>query len=66
MNFYSNGVLGSTSNVLTINPDSEIKLEFSFGGKPELQLILTDAVTNEHLDSCKVKKSSARDLSDLF
>jgi hypothetical protein len=63
---YSNGVLGSTSNVLTINPDSEIKLEFSFGGKPELQLILTDAVTNEHLDSCKVKKSSARDLSDLF
>jgi len=63
---FSNGIFQSKSNILTLEPEKEIRIEFSFDGKAELQLILVDATSQEKLDECKVKKSSARDLSDLF
>lgn len=66
IHIYAAGVFQSKSNILTIEPDKEVKAEFSFEGKSELQLILVDSTTQEQLDTCKVKKSSARDLSDLF
>jgi hypothetical protein len=66
IHIYSDGVFQSKSNILTIEPDQEAKVEFSFEGKSELQLILVDSATQEQLDTCKVKKSNARDLSDLF
>jgi len=63
---FSDGIFQLKSNILTLEPEKEIKSEFSFDGKAELQLILVDASSQEKLDECKVKKSSARDLSDLF
>lgn len=63
---YANNVKYSSSDIFKIEPDMVQPKEFSFEGNNEILAVLTDAATQEQLDSVKIKKSNMRDLGGLF
>lgn len=63
--FYGNTEV-STSDSFTVEVGEEVKREFSFDGKKELQVYLIDATTKEQIDKAVVKKASGRDMGGLI
>jgi hypothetical protein len=63
---YANNLNYSSSNIIQMEPGKTESVEFSFNSHSEVKAILLDAETQEQLDSVTIKKSNARDLSDLL
>lgn len=53
------------SNIINITADKDERVEFSFSGNDQLQIVLLDAQTQEQLDTAIIKKSTLRDLGGL-
>ncbi len=64
--FFVEGEKVNESNIVTIEKDKEIKMEFHLGKHKTVDIRVLDAITKEQLDKATVKKSSARDLGGLF
>jgi len=63
---WAQGKKHSSSSIISMEAGNSQMLEFSFLGHAEVQAILVDATTQEHLDSVTIKKSSHRDLGGLM
>ena len=64
--YYSeNGNEVSKSNIIKIKADTIFDFENTLS-YDNLKVVVVDALTTEQLDSCIIKKSSSRDLDDLF
>ena len=55
-----------SSDIFSIEMNSNVDKEFSFSGNTEIQAVLLDASTREQLDSTIVRKSNLRDLGGLI
>lgn len=64
--FFSNGIQFNKSDVITIKKDEEIRKDYDFDGKKELEIKVLDFNTKEQLDKVTVKQNNARDLGGLF
>jgi len=53
------------SDIINIKADEEITKEFAFGSHDEFDIVVVDAQTRTQLDSCKVKRETARDMGGL-
>jgi hypothetical protein len=53
------------SDIINIKADEEITKEFVFGSYDEFDIVVVDAQTKTQLDSCKVKRETARDMGGL-
>ena len=63
---YADNINYVSSNIVHLRTDEEMNFEFSFNGKERVKVIVIDTKTKEQLDTCEVKKSSARDLGGLL
>lgn len=63
---YANNIAYSTSNIITMLPGETQSFDFSFGEHSEIIAVVVDASTQVQIDSVKIKKSNARDLSGLL
>lgn len=64
--FFSKGIQINKSDVITIKKDEEIKKDYDFDGKKELEIKVLDSITKEQLDKVAVMQNNARDLGGLF
>jgi len=53
------------SDIISIDANSIVDKEFSFGSNAQVQAVLIDATTQEQLDTAIIKKSNLRDLGGL-
>lgn len=51
--------------IITINANETKNFEFSLSNN-QMKVVVVDAETTEQLDSCTIKKSTSRDIEDLF
>lgn len=63
---YANNITYSSSNIITMEPGAIQSFDFSFGGHSEIIAVVVDAISQEQIDSVKIKKSNARDLGGLL
>lgn len=63
---YANNINYCSSNFVKIKAGETESFEFSFEGHKTIKAVLVDADTRELLDDVEIKKSSARDLGELF
>ena len=66
LQLFDQGNLLTTSAVLKLSPSAEVEVEFTLPAAGKLKLVVVDAKTQQQIDYCDVKKSSSRDLDDLF
>ena len=64
--FFSNKEQISKGNVFTIKHGEQLKQEYTFDGKDEIEVLLLDAQTKEQLDKVTVRQNKARDLGGLL
>jgi len=64
--FFANKKQVNRSDIFTVQDSTQINKDFSFDGKPELEVILIDAETKETLDKVSIKQGNDRNLTDLF
>lgn len=53
------------STIINLNANQTVEMEYELTDN-NCKIVIIDALTTEQLDSCEVKKSSARDLGGLF